>query len=950
MWVSDNKVTDNAVLSCLGIINSDRRICMNNKNNMLPWLAVVLLIVIGMMDTLIRFATDYLWFYELGYTATFLTRISAYLRIGAPVLLISSLVFYFYLKALKNRFEKVSGILPDKAVQKKITTGHNLGAVVLGLIYTMMFVSSTWFDWLSFINKTPFGKADPLFNMDISFYFFVLPLLREFLGMGLTLLFMLVMLTVAFMLLLMNVRPKSGEDHVYDLNEFRFRNDIRSILNRNIFANAIVKIGILGSLSLVLIAFTNVINVYDLVYSPRGVAYGASYTDVKIALPGYWILAGVALIGAGLFLFGALKRKWKFMIIGPAVLMLAAVGISLTEAVVQKFIVDPDERAVERPYIVKNIKNTQEAFKLDQIQTLEFPAEDTLTSADLKDNADIIKNIRINDFKPLKMTINQIQGIRLYYEFNDVDVDRYTIGGEYRQVFIAAREMNQEKLDQKTWVNTHLQFTHGYGVALAPVNEVTAEGQPVLMIKDIPPVSANKDIEIKRPEIYFGEFTNNYIIVNAREKEFDYPKGSDNVYVNYEGPAGIKMNLVNRVLYSIREKTINPLISSALNSDSRIIINRNVLQRVKSIMPWLTYEQDPYIVINQDDGKLYWIIDAYTASNRYPYSQPHTNGVNYIRNSVKVVVDAYSGETDYYVYDKADPVVLTYQKIFPGLFKNSEQMPAGLAAHVRYPKGLLDVQAALYKRYHVSNPDVFYNGEDIWDVAQEKYMQEQTTVEANYVMFRLPGEKEMEFVLNIPFTPKDKSNMNALLMARNDDENYGKIFMYRFPKDKLVQGPQMLESRIDQDTVISQQLTFWDQRGSQVLRGNLMAIPIKDSIIYVEPIYLQSVGERSLPEMKRVVVSYGTQVVMEETLQKSLDRIFGAEKPSVPEPAAPAQPTGGVAVLPSETKALVEQAKGLIDSSVKSIEQLKQVLDQLTQIINQAQQPEPPVVAPAPTQ
>ncbi len=905
-----------------------------NKKNLLPWIAFLILIFIGTMSKMVRFFTDYLWFGEMGYIAAFLVKLLTYLKIGVPVFLLSTVIFFIYLKALRKRFEKVSMVILDKASHQRITGALNLGAAVLGLIYSYIFTTSLWFDWLSFVNRTPFGKADPLFGMDISFYFFVLPLMREFLGMGLLLLFVLVGLTVLLMVLLSNIPPKTGADDVFDINEFRFRNDIRSILNRNIFANSIVKIGILGSLALVLIAVNNVISVYSLVYSPRGAAFGASYTDVHISLPGYWILAVIALLGAGLFLFGALQRKWRFMIIGPAVLLVAAVGISLTEAVVQSFIVNPNERAAERPFITMNIQSTQDAFNFNDIETLEFPAEGTLTREDLKDNADIINNIRINDFRPLLMTVNQLQGIRLYYEFNDVDVDRYMINGEYRQVFIAAREMNQDKLEQKTWVNTRLQFTHGYGVALAPVNEVTVEGQPSLMVKDIPPVSLSEDLKITRPEIYFGELTNNFIIVNAKEKEFDYPKGADNVYVNYEGPAGITLNFANKVLFSVRERTINPLISNALDAESRIILNRNIVKRAQTLMPWLNYEQNPYIIINQEDGKLYWILDAYTISKRYPYSQPAENGVNYIRNSVKVVIDAYSGETNFYIYDKMDPVVLTYQKIFPGLFKPSEAMSAGIARHIRYPKDLLDIQASIYEKYHVTNPDVFYNGEDIWDIAQEKYMQDAVTVEANYVMYRLPDESEVEFILNIPFTPNEKSNMNALLMARSDGENYGKLFLYRFSKAKLIQGPQILESRIDQDTAISQQLTFWDQKGSSVLRGNLMTIPIKDSLLYVEPIYLQSSGERSLPEMKRVVVSYGNQVVMEETLQLALDRIFGADITAVPVDSAPAES--------SEGKALVDKAKGLIESSAKIIEELKTVMDQLNEIISPADQPATP--------
>jgi len=914
---------------------------MVRKEKSLIWAALAAVLLFGTAENINRFITDYLWFSEMGYTGTFLTRLTAGLRLGVPVFFAASGVFYLYLGALRKRYVELTGLLPDKDELRKAQQAVRGGALLLGLVYSLIFASGLWFDFLSFFNRTSFGKADPLFGNDVSFYFFVLPLMRGLLSMGLTLLFILGALTVGFMLLLSGQRPKSNPDHVYDLNDFRRRHDIRSLLNRNIFAGAMVKIGILGALALLLIALTNVISVYDLLYSPRGAAFGASYTDVTVSMPGYWILAAVALGGAGFFLYGAFKRQWRFMAVGPVLLIAVALVISMAEVAVQRFVVNPDERAKERPYIAYNIEGTREAFGLKDIEIYEYPAEDTLQASDLADNADIIRNIRINDYSPLEMTVNQLQGIRLYYEFNDVDVDRYTIDGAYRQVFIAAREMNQEKLEQKTWVNNHLQFTHGYGVALAPVNEVTPEGQPVLMVKNIPPVSLTPDLTVTRPEIYFGEYTDNYIIVNAREKEFDYPKGSDNVYTTYEGPAGIRLSPLNRLLFSLREKTVNPLISNALTGDSRIILNRNVLDRVKTIMPWLTYEDDPYIVINQEDGRLFWIIDAYTASSLYPYSQPHGSGINYIRNSVKVTVDAYTGETRYYLFDQQDPVATTYSRIFPDLFRPASEMPQGLAGHVRYPRGLLNIQADIYKKFHVTNPDVFYNGEDIWDIAQEKYLQEQGRVQANYVMFRLPGEDAVEFILNIPFTPKDKSNMNALLMARNDGEHYGKLFMYSFPKDKLVQGPQMVESRIDQDTAISQQLTFWDQKGSAVLRGNLMTIPIKNSLLYVEPIYLRSSGERSLPEMKRVIVSYNDRVVMEETLAKALDRIFGTESPTE------ASAEGGAPAVAQEARALVEQARGLIESSVDSIRQLQEIVEQLNGIINSVEAPAPEAAPPA---
>ena len=528
-----------------------------------------------------------------------------------------------------------------------------------------------------------------------------------------------------------------------------------------------------------------------------------------------------------------------------------------------------------------------------------------------------IRNIRINDERPLKQTFNQIQSIRLYYDFQDIDVDRYYLNGAYTQVFVSTRELDQFKLDNKamTWLNQFLKYTHGYGIVMSPVNQVTEEGQPVLLFKNIPPVSAT-NLKINRPEIYFGEITNHYIIVNTDEKEFDYPSGSDNVETLYAGESGIALTGFNKLLFALRERSMKLFVSNNISDDSKIIIRRNIMERALAIAPFLTYDDDPYIVLNEEDGKLYWILDAYTVSSHYPYSQVFDfNGrdVNYIRNSVKVVIDAYEGSTDFYIYDTQDPLIQTYQSIYPDLFKEKDAFPTGLIAHTRYPKQYFDLQANVYQKYHVDNPVVFYNGEDVWDIATEKYMADVQTVQSNYVMFKI--DELAEFALILPYTPKGKPNMTSLLVARNDGEHYGEIFLYRFPKDKTIQGPIMIESRIDQDSVISPQFTLWGQEGSTILRGNVIVVPIEDSLLYVEPIYIQSDNENSLPEMKRVIIAYADKIVMEQTLQAGLDRLFGKEVP--------------VDTLEQTLRELLDKISEKFDMTQESLNELELLIQEL---------------------
>ena len=553
-----------------------------------------------------------------------------------------------------------------------------------------------------------------------------------------------------------------------------------------------------------------------------------------------------------------------------------AVGLvgSGASLLVQYAIVSPDELNKESEYLQRNIEYTQYAYQLDDVITTDFAADNTLDAADLVENTETISNIRINDFVPTQQFYNQTQSIRQYYTFNDVDNDRYMINGKYTQTYLATREIDEEKISD-SWLNRHLKYTHGYGITLSRVDQVTSSGQPEVLIGNIPPESSVEEIQITRPEIYFGELSNEYVIVGTDEEEFDYPSGDSNEYTFYEGTAGIKLNFFNRLVFAAREGSLKLLVSSNIDSDSRIIINRNVMDRVQTIMPYLSYESDPYMVTV--DGKLYWMIDAYTSSSNYPYSQPFDeNGTNYIRNSIKVVVDAYNGDVDFYVVDEEDPIAMTYAKIYPELFKSGDEMPEALKAHIRYPNYLLQIQANIYTRYHMEDIGVFYLNEDQWDIANEIYGTEQVQMEPTYYIAKLPGEDTAEFFNSIPFTPKSKKNMTALLIARNDGEHYGELMLYQFPKNKTVYGPEQIEAQIDQNTEISKEFSLWNSAGTKYSRGNMFVIPVNSSILYVEPVYLEATNS-SIPEVKRIIVAYGDRIAYEETLEECLVSLFGEE-------------------------------------------------------------------------
>ena len=633
------------------------------------------------------------------------------------------------------------------------------------------------------------------------------------------------------------------------------------------------KISILGFIFFLMLAVNFFLQQFDLLQAHTGAVYGAGFTDVNITLWMLRILCVLAVLAGIMFVVNMKRKKYAKILTIPALMILIGVVGTGASYLVQNFIVSPDEINKESEYLARNIEYTQLAYHLDDVDVKSFAADNTLTAADITENAETINNIRVNDFEPAQQFYNQTQSIRQYYTFNDVDVDRYMINGKYTQAFLTTREIDESKITD-TWLNRHLKYTHGYGIALSRVDQVTASGQPAVLIGNIPPESEVEEITIERPEVYFGELSKEYIIVGTDEQEFDYPDGDSNKYTYYEGDAGIRLNFLNRLLFSIREGSMKLFTSSNIDGDSRIIINRNVMDRVRQIMPGLSYENDPYMVTV--DGKLYWMIDAYTFSSYYPYSEPYNEetGINYIRNSVKVVVDAYNGDVDFYVVDENDPIAATYAKIYPTLFKSFDQMPEGLKAHMRYPNTLFQIQASVYGKYHMEDVNVFYQSEDAWDIAYEIYGMDKQQIQPNYYIAKLPGETKAEFFNSIPFTPKSKQNMTALMVARNDGDNYGELVLYQFPKGRTIYGPEQIEAQIDQNTEISKEFSLWNSSGTQYRRGNMFVIPINTSLLYCEPVYLEA-SNSSIPEVKRIIMAYDDEIAYEETLAECLVELFG---------------------------------------------------------------------------
>lgn len=878
-----------------------------------------IILVLVLFLAMIQFITDFMWFKEMGYTDVFFKQLVTQLTVGVPTFAVVTVLVQVYLTHLKKTyFAKIASSEETNLKGLKKTT--IILSVVFGAIATFMAVSQLWFEILKFANSTDFDLADPLFNFDISFYIFRLEFLKEMNEILIGVIIGFVALTIIYYIILMTVRtpdvfkeeaPQAeaaagagDERHTAGTNPFGGGNNNgangsepfskfaeafggkmfqqkqakpkRQFDDNNfkqLLKIASGKISLLGFIFFIMLGINFFLRQFDLLHAHTGAVYGAGFTDVNVTLWMLRILCVLSVLAAILFVVQMRKKNYKKLLSVPVLMIVVGLVGSGAGYLIQNLVVSPDEINKESAYLARNIEFTQYAYQLDDVDVKAFAADNTLTYKDINDNTETINNIRINDFDPAQQFYNQTQSIRQYYTFNDVDVDRYMINGKYTQTFLTAREIDESKRGNDSWLNTHLKYTHGYGVALSRVDKVTASGQPDVLIGNIPPESTVEEIQIERPEIYFGELSNDYIIVGTDEKEFDYPDGESNKYTTYEGDAGIKMNFFNRILFSIREGSLKMFTSSNIDSNSKIIINRNVMERVRTIMPYLNYENDPYMVTV--DGKLYWMIDAYTSSSYYPYSEPYgEENINYIRNSVKVVVDAYNGDVDFYIVDSEDPIATTFAKIYPTLFKSFDQMPEGLKAHIRYPNYLFQIQASVYGKYHMEDVNVFYQKEDVWDIASEIYGMEKQQMQPNYYIAKLPGEEKAEFFNSLPFTPKSKQNMTALMVARNDGDNYGQLVLYQFPKSRTIYGPEQIEAQIDQNTEISKEFALWNSSGTKYRRGNMFIIPINTSVLYVEPVYLEAQNS-SIPEVKRIIMAYNDEIAYEETLAECLVSLFG---------------------------------------------------------------------------
>jgi uncharacterized membrane protein (UPF0182 family) len=686
---------------------------------------------------------------------------------------------------------------------------------------------------------------------------------------------------------------------------------------------------VLGGILFLLIAYRIRLGMYNLLYSPLGVVYGAGYADVHATLPVLRVLLILAVITAALFFLRAPPGKIRVPLYAiGALVVVAIVGGAIYPEIIQRFVVSPNEMDKERPYIANSIRFTRAAYGLDQFQEKDFSAVEDLTLEDIQKNDATFRNVRLWDHKPLLTTFAQLQEIRTYYDFVRVDNDRYMINGARRQVSLSPRELSTDSLPSQSWINQHLTYTHGYGLCVGPVNESSPDGLPVLFVKDLPPVSSVSTLQVTRPEIYYGELSNNYCFVKTHSQEFDYPRGDQNVYTSYAGPGGVPVrNFWRRLLFAMKFGQKNILFSSDIQPQSRLMIYRRPLDRVYRLAPFLRLDRDPFIVISQD-GSLYWMVDGYTTSSRYPYSDPMPGVGNYIRNSVKATVNAFTGEVSFYIADPKDPFIQAYARIFPGVFHPLSEMPEDLRAHIRYPEDFFTIQASKYALFHMTDPQVFYNREDMWRVAQSA-AGGNAPMTPYYTIMKLAevGQSE-EFILMVPFTPARKDNMIAWMAARCDPPNYGKVLVFTFPKQKLVYGPQQIESRIDQDPGISQQLTLWGQGGSTVIRGTLLVTPVYNSVLYVEPLYLAAQAGGGLPQLKRVIVAYSDNVVMEASLDAALSKIFGgtvSTTEALPAAAPPGQPATAATPHAAQPAALTPATQALIREANQHFERALQL-------------------------
>ena len=881
----------------------------------------VIFVLLVSFSTIISFVTDWWWFSEVGQIEVFVKPLITKIIIALVTTIIAAAFFLTnFLIAVRSKTPWVA-LIPAALLGQPVSLDSRilkkLGAIVcvvlslfLGLITTI-----NWQEILKFFSGVSFGEYDPIFKKDIAFYIFSLPTLT--IGLGILRMFIVISLISSGIIYLL----KGSLNIAGFLSKFKITG-LKLSQKGQTEPKAQLHLGILLFLFLITTVVNTYFSLFNLLSTQSGPIFGAAFTDVAIMIPILKISIGITVLIAILTLFWGISGKLTPLITAISLYVFIGLASAIVPSLFQKLIVAPNELVKETPFIKNNIAATREAYGLDKIEEREISADKPLTSTDIASNNLTIKNVRLWDREQLLSTFSQIQEIRTYYEFISVDNDRYVINDEIRQIMLSPRELASESLPNRSWINEKLSFTHGYGLAAGPVNQVTAEGLPVLFVKDLPPKSEFKQLNINRPEIYYGEKTNDYVIVNTKSKEFDYPKGEENVYTTYQGKGGVKIDsLLKRLFFAIKFNSLKLFLSNDVTTESRILYYRNIKERVEKIIPFLTLDRDPYAVVA--DNKIYWIYDAYTKANDYPYSQPLTlneESINYIRNSVKIVIDSYEGSINFYQVDTNDPIIRTYAKIFPNLFQPITKMPKSLISHLRYPEDIFSLQTAIYTIYHMDEPQIFYNKEDQWEIPTISEEQNQEVTDAGqqmgprHMIMKLPGEKKEEFILMLPFTPRNKDNLSAWMVARNDGDSYGKIVVYRFPKQKLIFGPKQVIGRINQDAEVSRQISLWDQRGSQVIQGPLLVIPIEESLIYVRPLYLKAETGK-IPELKRVIVAYENKIAMEETLEAALSRIFGTTISTQTQEEKTDQPT---IIVDQQIRDLFKQAQELYDEAIRS--------------------------------
>jgi len=936
---------------------------------------IAIVIILGaLIVALTGFITDWMWFEEMGYVSVFFTEIKSKLMLGVPSFIITTLLCVVFLGWLKHSFLKKNNFTLNEKSKKRVRRLLWILSVVFGIVFAAITISNLWFEILEYINAGEFDITDPLFFNDIGFYVFKLEFLNDMSGLIARFAILLLLITVIFYLILVGSADATshvdastakasanGDDVVFEYSDENGNQqssgsgagpDLSKIFNNGqinfdvkqtkgslkkklkaLLGVAAGEISVIGILFFIAIAGQFYLMQFDLLYGGTGVAYGAGYADINVTLVVYKIVMICSLISAAMLIVGIKRKKILIAALFPAIIVVCLIIQGPVSSLVQNYIVSPDEINKEKEYIGYNIDYTRQAYDLSNISVQDYSPTNDLTKEDVLNNMETFSNIRINDFEPAEQFYNQTQSIRSYYTFNDVDVDRYNINGEYTQVFLAAREIDKTKLDDN-WLIRHFKYTHGYGITLSRVDKVTSSGQPDMLIDSIPPVSEIPEIEITRPEIYYGESTDDYVIVGTSEQEFDYPSGENNVYCEYEGTGGIKLTPFAKLLFALREGSLKILVSGNIKSDSSIMIYRDIMERVQKIAPFLDYDNSPYLVVS-DDGALYWMINAYTSSSAYPYSEPYNDytDINYIRNSVKIIIDAYNGTTDFYISDETDPIVNTLAKIYPGLFKSMDEMPSDLRQHIQYPNALFNIQANVFMKYHMTDEAVFYQNEDLWAIANELYGQTEAKLSPINFIMKLPGEDKAEFISSIPYTPNGKSNMTGLLVARSDGENYGQLVLYRLPKDRIIYGPAQIEAQINQDAEISKEFSLWNNSGASYSRGNLFVFPVEGSLLYAEPIYMES-SSSSLPEVKRVIMYYGDKVAYESTLAECLDTLFGEGAGAPLLTSNPIEEGRRMAEELNNASTVVEEPTTIIDEEPNAVEAnpidtTKQVLKEL---------------------